>query len=527
MNIIIRQEQTEDYYKTELMTMRAFWNVYRPGCFEHYLVHMIRGASEYVPEISRVAEVDGEIVGAIYYTRAKVVDGDTEHEVLTFGPLCVDPLWYDRGVGKRLLEETLELAREAGYLGVVIFGEPGYYPKFGFKNCACYGIFDSNGQNSDPFMAFPLNTGFSEVHGRFEEASFFAECENEESVAEFSKRFPFMKPLELECQPLHEFRLGRIASVKKNIYTIKFWESEIPAKLKGFFYEKRPDELPIVGDYVTFELNPWGESVITSVCARVSMLKRPDQAKTATDQYMVSNADLAFIVTSLNEDYSYNRIARYVSVALEGGVTPVVILTKMDLVEDAYSYVAEAETVSPGVKVHAVSATMGWGLDELREYLVPGVSICLLGSSGAGKSTLINALAGREVMKTAAIREDDGEGRHTTTHRQLIDLGGGVTIIDTPGMREIGLADVADGLEETFADIIELEAQCKFGNCRHETEPGCAIKAALRDGRLDPKRLELYRNFNAENTKNYAKKKEISKWVYQRRRAKGKTLEDF
>ena len=188
---------------------------------------------------------------------------------------------------------------------------------------------------------------------------------------------------------------------------------------------------------------------------------------------------------------------------------------------------AEAETISPGLKVHAVSATMGWGLDELREYLVPGASICLLGSSGAGKSTLINALAGREVMKTAAIREDDGEGRHTTTHRQLIDLGGGVTIIDTPGMREIGLAGVDGGLEETFADILELEAQCKFGNCRHDTEPGCAIKAALNDGRLDPKRLELYRNFNAENTKNYAKKKEISKYVYQRRRAKGKTLEDF
>lgn len=512
MNIIIRTETENDYFNTELMTMRAFWNVYGPGCNEHYLVHILRESADYIPELSLVAEADGEIVGGIFYSRAKVTDGDTVHEVLAFGPLCVEPLYTNRGVGKKLLEESVSMARNAGYAGIVIFGEPEYYPKFGFETCDKYGITTADGRNFDAFMCLPLREEFKAIHGKFSESADFEKCEDTEAVAEFTKGFPYMEPLKFPCQPVHEKRLGRVASVKKNSLTVSFFGREIDAKLKGAFRADYAEELPIVGDYVTFKFNPFGESMIDSLCKRKSVLKRPDQAKTATNQYMVANADYAFIVTSLNEDYSYGRIARYASVALEGGVTPVVILTKADLCEDTWSFRVEAETVAPGIKVHVVSAVLGEGLEELHEYFKPGVTICLLGSSGAGKSTLINALAGREVMKTAEIREDDGEGRHTTTHRQLIDLGDGVTIIDTPGMREIGVTDSGEGISETFADIVELEAQCRFSDCRHDTEPGCAIKAALADGRLTEERLALYRSFNAENTKNYAKKKMISQW---------------
>lgn len=312
--------------------------------------------------------------------------------------------------------------------------------------------------------------------------------------------------------------MGRICEIQKNSYTIKFLEQELPAKLKGSFYTKESSELPVVGDYVTFSYNPMGESVILSVCERTSFLKRPDQAKTAVDQYMVANVDYVFIVTSLNGDYSYNRIARYVSIALSVNAIPVVLLTKSDLCSNPGRYVREVEELSEKVRVHAISAIYGIGLEELDEYLQAGKTICLLGSSGVGKSTLVNAICGQDIMQTSAIRESDSKGRHTTTYRQLLTLPNGVTIIDTPGMREIGMADVADGIDDTFADIVELERCCKFSDCKHETEPGCAVKKALEDGSLSWERYELYCNLHRENVKNHAKKKEISKWVKQMRK---------
>lgn len=307
-------------------------------------------------------------------------------------------------------------------------------------------------------------------------------------------------------------KLGRISEVNKNSYKIIYLGQEIPAKLKGSFYEKDADELPVVGDYVTFLYNGQGDSMILSVCERKSFLQRPDQAKTAVMQYMVANVDYLFIVTSLNEDYNYNRIARYASIALQGNTTPVVILTKSDLCSNPGRYIREVEGISDKVRVHAISAIYEIGLDELKGYMTPGTTICLMGSSGAGKSTLINALTGEETMKTSGIREDDDKGRHTTTYRKLIELANGVTIIDTPGMREVGMANVQDGIDDTFSDIVELESRCKFSNCRHDTEPGCAIKAAIESGELSAERYELYVSLGRENTKNYAHKKEISKW---------------
>ena len=266
------------------------------------------------------------------------------------------------------------------------------------------------------------------------------------------------------------------------------------------------------------EYNETGESMITAVKERSSFLQRPDQSKTGVMQYMVANVDYTFIVTSLNEDYSYNRIARYASVALQGGSVPVVILTKSDLCSNPGRFAREVETISDKIRVHVISALYDIGIDELSEYFEPGKTICLMGSSGAGKSTLINAIAGEQVMKTAEIRESDSTGRHTTTHRQLLVLKNGVSIIDTPGMRELGMAQTEEGIDDTFSDIRELECHCKFSDCKHDTEPGCAIKAAIKSGELSEKRLMLYKNLSAENTRNYAKKKEISKWAKQQKK---------
>lgn len=314
-----------------------------------------------------------------------------------------------------------------------------------------------------------------------------------------------------------EEKRGRVVEVRKNSYIIDCediidcGEEKIPAKLRGSFYEEQADKLPVVGDYVSFLYNPAGDSIIQTVYERKSLLQRPDQAKTGVMQYMVANVDYCFIITSLNEDYSYNRIARYASIALQGGVTPVAILTKTDLCDDAENYIREVKTISDQIRVHAVSALSGEGLAELEEYFAPGKTICLMGSSGAGKSTLINAVAGEEIMRTGEIRASDSTGKHTTTHRQLIMLKNGVCVIDTPGMREVGMAGTGEGIDTTFADIVELESRCRFRNCRHETEPGCAIKAAIKSGELSKERWMLYRNLGTENTNNQAKKKKISK----------------
>lgn len=306
--------------------------------------------------------------------------------------------------------------------------------------------------------------------------------------------------------------LGRVIEVRKNSFIVDYEGKETYAKLKGRFYEEKAQNLPIVGDFVELIYNPSGESMIADVVNRRNVLSRPDQAKTATMQYMVANIDYCFIVTSLNEDYSFNRIARYVSVALKGEAIPIVILTKSDLCSNPGRYVREVEEISDKIRVHAVSSIYGIGLEELETYFEEGKTICLMGSSGAGKSTLINTIAGEEIMKTNEIRESDSTGKHTTTHRQLIHLKNGVDVIDTPGMREIGLAGAEDGITDTFEDIIELEGMCKFRNCKHDTEPGCAIKAAIASGKLSEKRFYLYKSLDRENTvNNYAKMKEIAK----------------
>ena len=501
-NIIIRKENKEDYKSTELMTMRAFWNIHGPGCNEHLLVHKLRESDAYLPEISRVAEMDGKIVGTIMYSKAFVDDGETKHEVITFGPLAVEPTVQALGVGGILLRETMKLAKEAGYLGICIFGEPGYYPRYGFLNAKEYGITDGEGNNYDAFMAYELaENGFADMKGKFKEADIFEQCEDESEIEEFTRQFPYYEPLTLKCQWLHKEKLGRICNVQKNYYMIQFWEMQIPAKLKGSFYNGK-QKFPVVGDYVTFDYNPRGESRILEVCERRSILKRPfprDHAvRKVKEQEMVANVDYVFIITSLNGDFSVNRILRYAAMARQGNAIPVVILTKADLCEEFSVYVDKVVKAAPNTDVHVVSAIKGMGIDDLGQYLIPGKTIALLGSSGVGKSTLVNTLAGVEVMDTKDVRERDAKGRHTTTYRQMFVLESGVTIVDTPGMREFGLSEAEEGLEETFSDIIDLSSQCKFRNCTHTSEPGCAVKEAIWNGNLSENRLKLYQNLCKE-----------------------------
>ena len=305
--------------------------------------------------------------------------------------------------------------------------------------------------------------------------------------------------------------LCRISRADRNQFTVLWQDREYPAKLRGSFFEA-DRERPVVGDWVEVTLAADGDSMIEAIRPRKSLLKRADQSghsigyvKTMQEQVMVANFDYVFILTSLNEDYSLNRIARYVSVTLEGGGIPVAILTKADLCPDVTPFLQEVGALSEKVRVHAISTHTGFGLEALQDYFQPGVTIALLGSSGVGKSTLMNKLLGKKVMKTSSIREKDGKGRHTTTARQLFSQDG-ITLIDTPGMREMGLIDAERGVGDTFSDIEELTAQCRFRDCTHGKEPGCAIQRALKNGELDKKRWQMYQSLMGESRNNADKK---------------------
>lgn len=312
-------------------------------------------------------------------------------------------------------------------------------------------------------------------------------------------------------------QIGRITEIQKNTIYIKYDGQELMGKLKGSFFANDDYNWPVVGDYVKFDYNPIGESMIYEICERKSILKRPDSrghaygfVKNMNEQPMVSNFDYVFIVTALNGNYNFNRVARYVGHTLETNAIPVVVLTKADLCSNVGRYISEIESLSDKVRVHAVSAIYNIGLDELEEYFEEGKTIVLIGSSGAGKSTLVNAIAGKELMATSEIREKDSKGRHTTTYRQLIELENGVTIIDTPGMREIGMAGVENGIDDTFSDIKDLECQCKYSDCKHATEPGCAVKKAIENKELSEERYMLYKSLQSENHNNAKLKKQIA-----------------
>ena len=274
-------------------------------------------------------------------------------------------------------------------------------------------------------------------------------------------------------------------------------------KTKEYHYEGGQD-FPTTGDYVLAQpagdpdLESAGDWRILRTLPRKSFFSRLDGWH-GVEQAVAANMDVAFAVQSLNENFNVKRLERYLTLAWNSGAQPVVVLTKADLPGDHRAMVEAAYEVAGEAPVLALSAKTGQGMEQLDAYLKPRVTAAFLGSSGVGKSSLINALAGEEVMDTGGIREDDARGRHTTTHRQLLRLPSGVLVIDTPGMRELGMWDAQAGLTAAFPDVERLLGQCRFRDCRHEQEPGCAVRAALESGELSPQRWKNYRQLAGES----------------------------
>lgn len=268
----------------------------------------------------------------------------------------------------------------------------------------------------------------------------------------------------------------------------------------GFFKAELLPQIGIVacGDWVLCGYSA-DRVFVCRILPRFSQLQRKEAGESSLPQVLAANLAVVWIVQGLDGDFNPRRLERSVALAHAAELPAVVVLTKVDQCEEVSDRLSQASASAPGCLVRAVSSVSGEGLAELKSLLLPAQLVAFLGSSGAGKSTLLNALAGREVQKTGAVREDDSRGRHTTTVRRIVPLPGGALLLDTPGIREVGLYGAGGALEETFADLLALGQECRFGDCSHELEPGCAVRQAIDDGRLDEERLLAFRKLQRED----------------------------
>ena len=304
------------------------------------------------------------------------------------------------------------------------------------------------------------------------------------------------------------YYLGRISVQYKDIYRVVTEEGEVLARVSGklSYSSNSTLDYPVVGDWVLLDRtdNKNGDAIIHKVLTRKSYFSRKIAGTRYDTQVVAANIDYIFICMALNNDFNINRLERYIAVAWDSMATPVIVLTKSDLCEDIDERLREVKEAAIGIDILVTSSLNGNGYEKVKEYIKSGTTIAFIGSSGVGKSTLINRLLNKEVLKTNSISEND-KGRHTTTHRELFLLEDGGVIIDTPGMRELGL--ISADVDKSFSNIEELEKQCKFSDCTHKNEPKCAVREAIENGELDLERLERYKKLKKEEAYNLSKAK--------------------
>jgi ribosome biogenesis GTPase len=284
------------------------------------------------------------------------------------------------------------------------------------------------------------------------------------------------------------------------LYRIATDAGEFSAEPSGALWHRTPTRagMPVVGDWVEARIVGDGQAIVEAVLPRRTLFSRRAAGRREDEQPIAANIDVVFLVCGLDGDFNLRRLERYLALAQESSARPVVVLNKADLCDDLAARITSAEAVSAGAAVVAASTRSEGGLDALRAHIAPGATIALLGSSGVGKSSIVNALVGVEHLRTAEVREDDSRGRHTTTHRELISLPGGAALIDTPGMRELQLWASEESVDAVFDEIAEAAAGCRYRDCTHSGEPGCAVEEALRSGALTEDRLRSYRKLQAE-----------------------------
>ena len=304
--------------------------------------------------------------------------------------------------------------------------------------------------------------------------------------------------------------VARIVTTYRERYEVGCNKGRTYARLKKGTYYDNPDAIyPTIGDFVLINWNDMGDSTITETLKRRSSFSRVSSSADRNhelhkqhEQLVAANFDYVFILQSLNDNFNLRRIERYLALSWQSGAVPVIVLTKSDLINDVEEYIYQVESVAIGVDVYAISCKTGEGLDKLKKYFSAGKTLVFLGSSGVGKSTLVNKLMGEEVMRTGEIREEDSRGRHTTTNRQLLMLPTGAMVIDTPGMRELGMWEASEGLDKTFQDVEQFLGMCKFSDCTHTNEPGCKILEAIDNGKLSQERYDSYLKLKNESKYN-------------------------
>ena len=275
---------------------------------------------------------------------------------------------------------------------------------------------------------------------------------------------------------------ARLVEEQRGLFQLMSEEGARSARTTGAMRHKAADraDLPAVGDWVAAEALPNEKTVlIRRILPRRTKLSRKAAGETMEEQVIAANLDTVLVMTALNADFNARRLERFLTVSLESGATPVLLLNKLDACAEPAPFLEQARVAAGGAPIVAISAKLGIGLEALSAWIKPGRTVGLIGSSGVGKSTLVNRLAGNELLKTAETRASDERGRHTTTHRQLFILPGGGILLDTPGMREMQFWDSEQGLAKTFDEIETLAPSCRFKDCAHDTEPGCAVKAAV------------------------------------------------